>query len=116
MRDMTTHLKDSPSLNVELNSIPPLEVNLDITTDLDVELSQVPPIEVDISDANVNLKVDINGEIYRGDYEVTPKVDEQVLDTADKFMTDNVVVHEIPVFEVSNSSGGNTIYIGSEVL
>lgn len=52
---------------------------------------------------------------YMGDYEVTPKVTEQSLETKDKHMTDNVMIKSIPFFNVSNTSGGSTAYIGSEV-
>ena len=52
---------------------------------------------------------------YEGDYEVTPKVDGQELKTKHKYMTDDVTVHAIPFFEVSNTSGGNTVYIANEI-
>ena len=56
-----------------------------------------------------------NVEEYKGSYEVTPQVQEQTLSTARKVMRDDIKVKEIPYFEVSNNSGGNTVYIGSEV-
>ena len=52
---------------------------------------------------------------YDGAYEVTPKVEEQSLLTKDKHMTDDVTVKAIPYFNVSNESGGSTVYIGNEV-
>ncbi len=52
---------------------------------------------------------------YTGSYEVTPKVDAQTLPTAQKLMTDNVQIHAIPIFEVSNTNGGETVYIATEV-
>lgn len=52
---------------------------------------------------------------YTGAYEVTPKVTEQSLKTKDKHMTDDVTIKSIPFFNVSNTSGGSTAYIGSEV-
>lgn len=69
--------------------------------DLDAEMGQV--IAVPTAPA------------YRGEYEVTPKVyDEQSLPTSGKLMGKDVVVHKIPVFEVSNDSGGKTLIIGEE--
>lgn len=53
-------------------------------------------------------------EVYEGEYEVTPKVEEQTLETKEKFMTDDVTVHAIPVFEVTNAAGGLTVYIAKE--
>lgn len=52
---------------------------------------------------------------YTGSYEVTPKASEQSLKTKDRHLTDDVTVKAIPFFETSNNSGGNTVYIGSEV-
>lgn len=52
---------------------------------------------------------------YRGAYEVTPKVDEQVLQTAQKLMADDVTINAIPIYDVSNNSGGSTVYIAREV-
>lgn len=54
-------------------------------------------------------------ETYEGKYEVTPKVEEQCLETKDKLMKDNVNIKSIPFFSVSNETGGNTVYIGKEV-
>lgn len=49
---------------------------------------------------------------YEGDYDVTPKVEAQRLETKEKLMADDVRIKAIPFFEVSNNSGGDTIYIG----
>lgn len=57
----------------------------------------------------------VGGEPYEGDYSVTPKVDAQTMATKGKVMTDDVLIRSIPFFNVSNTSGGNTVYIGSEV-
>lgn len=48
---------------------------------------------------------------YEGSYQVTPKVDEQILPTEKKLMTDDLTVEEIPIYESSNESG-RTIIIG----
>lgn len=54
-------------------------------------------------------------QIYNGDYEITPKIEKQVLNTKNKAMIDDVHVNKIPYFETSNDYG-KTIYIGSEVI
>lgn len=54
-------------------------------------------------------------ELYVGAYEITPKVDEQLIPTAQKFMTRNVTVKKIPYFDVGNTAGGSTVYIANEV-
>ena len=57
----------------------------------------------------------MGGEPYDGPYDVTPKVTAQTLQTAQKFMREDVSVRAIPYFDVSNPAGGNTIYIANEV-
>lgn len=52
---------------------------------------------------------------YEGEYEVTPMLDkDQTLPTANKTMRKDVTVHEVPVFMVSNESGGYTVTICKE--
>lgn len=51
--------------------------------------------------------------VYPGPYEVTPHSYEQILETAEQLMTENVTVHEIPYWETSNLSDGLTAYIGN---
>lgn len=53
--------------------------------------------------------------MYTGDYVITPRTTEQVMHTADKHMSDDVSIKKIPYFETSNLSGGDTVYIGTEV-
>lgn len=52
---------------------------------------------------------------YNGDYNIIPKVDEQVLLTKNTLMVDNMTIKAIPVHKVSNTSGGITVYIANEV-
>lgn len=56
----------------------------------------------------------INGDVYEGPYTVEPKVQEQVLETKDKTMTDNVTVLQVPYWQTGNEFG-DTVYIASEV-
>ena len=55
----------------------------------------------------------VGGELYEGDYAVTPKIDEQTIPTKDKFLVKDVTINPIPYFDVSNTSGGSTVYIGT---
>lgn len=57
----------------------------------------------------------VGGDPYMGDYTVVPQMDPQVLETAGKIMLEDVTVREVPVFRVSNNSGGTTVYIAKEV-
>lgn len=54
--------------------------------------------------------------VYEGEYFIIPSAtDEQVLKTAQTYLDADVKVKKIPYYEVSNNSGGETVYIGSEV-
>ena len=55
----------------------------------------------------------VGGEVYDGAYEVTPRLQKQALFTAEKVMLHDVTINEIPIVKVSNTSGGNTVVIGS---
>lgn len=63
---------------------------------------------------NVSGTVYIDGgrEKYTGSYEVTPRANEQTLATANKIMSNDVTVKEIPYAEVANPAGGTTVIIG----
>lgn len=51
-------------------------------------------------------------EYYTGNYEVIPEVTEQVLQTKQKMMEEDVIVKPVPYAEVSNTSNGTTVTIG----
>lgn len=51
-------------------------------------------------------------EVYEGDYNVIPRVYQQVLETKDKLMLDDVTVEIIPLAKTINLSNGYTVTIG----
>ena len=57
----------------------------------------------------------VGGEIYDGPYQVTPKVTAQTIPTKDRVLLEDVTILEVPVYRVSNNSGGTTVYIAKEV-
>lgn len=61
------------------------------------------------------VKEYVGGNPYVGEYTLTPKVAQQTMPTKGKFMTDDVTVKAIPIYETSNASGGSTIYIAKEI-
>lgn len=88
--------------------------NLEIVKELEAKIDHFG-----YGDNLIELKADLsicgfgdNLPEYAGPYEITPKVSEQILDTADKRMSDNLRILSIPMKEVTNSSNGKTIYIG----
>lgn len=50
--------------------------------------------------------------VYTGATEVTPNFDEQILQTQNKTMLNDVTVHAIPVDQAINASSGYTVTIG----
>lgn len=58
----------------------------------------------------------VGGSPYEGEYEVTPKVTEQTMATKEKVMLEDVTILAIPYYDVGNTAGGSTVFIGSEVL
>ena len=69
--------------------------------------------DFDVSFESVQIITDI--EVYQGDYNVIPKVEEQTLQTANRLMKKDVTIIAIPYYEVSNNSGGSTVYIAKEI-
>lgn len=51
-------------------------------------------------------------EVYDDDYNVIPRVYQQVLPTKDKLMIDDVTVEIIPLTKVKNLQNGYTVTIG----
>ena len=56
-----------------------------------------------------------SAEVYTGSYVVTPTIDLQNLPTGQKFLKYDMTVKAIPYYDVGNSAGGSTVYIGKEV-
>lgn len=91
-----------------------------------VKVEVLQPQEVDIRLDEQETEVCVMSEIvttgggdlpwYNGAYEVTPRAyNEQVLQTAQKSMREDVVVHKVPRYDVDNPFGGQTISIATEV-
>ena len=54
-------------------------------------------------------------DVYDGDYLVIPKAyDEQVLETANKLLLEDVTVTKVPYYETSNLFDGKTAYIAED--
>lgn len=51
-------------------------------------------------------------DVYEGDYDVIPRVYQQVLPTKDKLMLDDVTVEIIPLTKILNLQNGYTVTIG----
>lgn len=80
---------------------------------ISVFLGKPPNITAEIQE--VVLETGGNLPLYTGPYTVTPKVNTAVtLATKALRMKEDVVVHKIPQYEVSNEAGGKTFIVGDE--
>lgn len=80
-----------------------------------VKFGEVEDLSFSADFGEIQLVEKPDTKYYDGEYTVTPKVDAQVLETAQKKMADDVKINAIPFFDVKNQSGGSTVYIGEEV-
>ena len=95
-------------IDMELSTDNSFDMSID-GDDFNVELIQ-SEFDIDFAEAII-----VQGERlpnYEGSYEITPRVVEQMLETKDKSMVDDVTVNAIPYVEVSNIGGGYTATIG----
>lgn len=95
-----------------------IEMDMSSSNSFDISVD-ADEFDVDIvqNDFDINFAeaIIVQGERlpnYKGSYEITPRVVEQMLETKDKSMIDDVTVNAIPYVEVSNVGGGFTATIG----
>ena len=72
-----------------------------------------------ISELDSKISGEVSSDIlshkkYSGPYEVFPRKVDQLLNTSDKLLTDDIKVDAIRYSEVSNPEGGVTVNIGYE--
>lgn len=72
-------------------------------------------VEISAEIEDVVLETGGDVPLFQGPYEVTPKVYGAVtLATKALRMKEDMVVHRIPQYEVSNEAGGKTFIVGDE--
>ena len=81
-----------------------------------VKVSVIPQETITVHVDTVTRTSSNDVPVYDGLYEAIPQVEAQTLHTAKKLMTDDVTVHGVPFYEVSNDQGGNTVYIAKELI
>lgn len=74
-------------------------------------------LKVDTDKKPIKLKIDMSYsqsfyQHYKDKYTIYPKYIEQVLDTKDKVMDDDMTFKEITIHKTTNKSGGYTVNIG----
>lgn len=97
---MIGNVRSKTSLNAVISSKSTLKGSVNSSTILgDIKIGTVQIVRRDFPN-------------YRGNYVVIPNLTVQVLETKNKSLLRDVVVHEIPYAETSNPSGGYTAIIG----
>lgn len=89
----------------------PILLDIDLSIEeYDFDVDDESTFDFD-TDTEIRI-ISTEGERYEGSYEVTPTFYQQTLETNNKVMSDDVIIHPIAVSTVSNPAGGNTVYIG----
>lgn len=78
--------------------------------DLDIIIEETPIINLTIEEGGGGSPL----PYYDGSYSVVPRKIEQVLETKNKSMRDDVTIDPINYAEVTNPQGGKTATIGFE--
>lgn len=87
-----------------------IQIDIDILDpNIELDLSTTDELEVEISQGSGSML-----PMYDGSYIVVPTKQEQILNTKNKSMADDVTIHAINRSETSNPEGGKTIVIGFE--
>ena len=96
---------------------PRATIHLTVTQDSSVLLTVMEDDEITLTAENSvgQMQSAATAPTYTGSYEVTPSGEQTVLETAQKTMQDDVTIHPIPYYDISNTAGGRTIYIGCEI-
>lgn len=95
-----------------------LNGSLEVDATISGKISAIESFSGRLSDAG-QIKGTVSAQIephkkYDGEYNITPKAyQDQVLETADKLMVNNVIVYKVPYVETHNESG-TTVYIAKE--
>lgn len=77
---------------------------------LKLKFSEEKPFRIGFSEINL-LPGGGGGDPYEGNYAVTPSFSEQIMQTKNKTMLQNMNIHAIPVSETDNAAGGVTLSI-----
>lgn len=115
----TKQIIDISTVNLQevvvANAVDEQTITIDQDTLQEIDIGAIPSQEeIKVKQDGITINV-YDVPSYEGEYIVTPKTTEQTLSTAHRILQEDVHINKIPYFEVGNNSGGDTVYIGSEV-
>lgn len=79
-------------------------------TRFDLLFSEPETFDIDFGEVYEIISSDV--PVYEDSYTVRPALVDQTLETEGLLMREDVTVEQIPIYVVSNNSGGNTVVIG----
>lgn len=91
-----------------------MQINIEIMDNEELSIDTIDDAYDIDGEIITNTVFKCNHTTYQGNYIVTPKINNQVLPTKNKALSDNITILEIPFYKTSNETG-QTVYIGSEV-
>ena len=82
---------------------------------IEIGVKNTPTQKVNIEQDVILVPVYKDVPLYEGEYIVTPKIEEQIIPTKDKVLAEDMTIKSIPIYRVTNQTGGTTIYIAKEI-
>lgn len=77
-----------------------------------VEVLLFADMQFDVDFGEIHQIAGVDVPVFQGPYSVKPKLQDQILQTAGMLMAQDAKIEEIPIYVVSNNSGGDTVVIG----
>lgn len=87
------------------------DISFSIEEDEAIEFDLFDVDDLDYADDEYIKQLASEYPDYEGQYEVTPDMDGEQLETSNRLLRNNVVVNPIPYSKVTNPSGGYTAII-----
>ena len=86
-----------------------VQINIQEPQTVDIDIISAETVDVKVESELVRVG---DYEEYKGPYSVKPEKFEQKLPTADKHISKDILVKQVPFAAVSNNAGGTTVIIG----
>ena len=116
--DIQLDLHKDNDLQLKINLDKNIETEITTSQNIGLAIDKEIPLDVDFQiSSNLELYINEGGSAlpyYEGEYEVNPRKVQQILETKNKSMANDVVINPIFYSEVTNPQGGNTVVIGQE--
>lgn len=99
-------------MQAKLSGIEELSVKIDNQSSISAKLNLSNSLSARISDRNQMSATIHDDDLYDSNYDIEMGFDDIVMNTKNKFLTDDIVIKKVPISTTSNESGGYTLNIG----